>query len=467
MKTRHDKRVGMAVAALLVFSVATPALADLSFDIGAKIQIGTRPQENLRVWVWPDRGEGAGYLPGDEIAMYVEANRDCYLILYNIDTRGRLNILFPYDPWDDNFIPGGEVVRFPHPSARVDWTVEGPPGVEYVQAIASVHPIRPPDWPVYLRSVNGRDGVSFDRALNDFWAYDDRLAYIEVVNRKITGRHWNWCATDLATFHVRPRNYWIDLYPWDPWPEVYYGEIYIGWPVGGAIHVDGVFIGYAPLHVPRSRWGRHRITCYVGGRLVQHHNVQLYPKKKYRYRRPAYGSRDVFANGHVKIGKRGRPHGYDSNPRWRQKVKRARHDNVQRYEIVKRSRHSRIAVTPPKVGARARVDVKAVKRRDQRVRTTAVTTRRAESVTKVRGSVSRRESQRMAGRTTLKLRSGPSHGSFGHAHGAVARVAAERSVRNAQGSGGIKVEAKATKAGSTRAGRSPAGGGRAKTVKTR
>jgi hypothetical protein len=289
---------------------------DLGDDWSATIQVNatnkivTRPTKDLQVWIWPDRGEGGDYRPGDDISMYVEANRDCYLILYNIDTQGRLNILFPYDPWSDNFVRGGQTVRFPRQRDDLDWTVEGPPGVEYVQAIASTYPINPPDWPVYIRSVNGRDAISYDRGLNDFNAYDDRLAYIRVVNRKITKRHWDYCATDMATFNVRQRRHWRQFNNYDPWPEAFYGEIYIGWPVGGAIYVDNIFIGHAPLRIPRRHWGRYEISCRVGNRVVRSHHVRLYPKREYRYHRPAYGKVDVRARGHVKLGKRGQPKGY-------------------------------------------------------------------------------------------------------------------------------------------------------------
>jgi hypothetical protein len=43
---------------------------------------------------------------GENINVNVRS-RDAFLILYNIDTRGRLNILFPASPWDDNFVSAG------------------------------------------------------------------------------------------------------------------------------------------------------------------------------------------------------------------------------------------------------------------------------------------------------------------------------------------------------------------------
>ncbi|MEW5701037.1 MAG: DUF4384 domain-containing protein [Candidatus Zixiibacteriota bacterium] len=272
-----------------------------------KIQIVPVPNEDLQVWIWPDRGEGATYREGDPIAFYVEATRDCFLILYDIDTRGRLQMLFPADPWDDNFITAGESIRFPRPQDGYDWRVDGPAGTEYVQAIASEFPIPLPDWPVYLRSVNGGDGVCADPELRDFRCGDDRLGYMDIVNHKIAGRYWDWCAADLATFEVRPRRIHHVSVVWDPWPDVFYGQIYIGWPIGGRIYIDGIYIGIAPLWIPRHHYGRHVITCYSGSRLVRRHRIEFRPKREYRGPIGSDGGYERARGNHTKVARRGTP----------------------------------------------------------------------------------------------------------------------------------------------------------------
>jgi|GEM_PF-3347170 hypothetical protein len=316
MKTRQITHGTTLTAAITLVAVllmaAANAVADVS--VSATLKISTHPKDDLQVWIWPDRGEGGIYSPGDDIRMFVETTRDCFLILYNIDTRGRLNILFPYDPWDDNFVPGGTVVEFPRRYDSFDWTVDGPPGIEYVQAIASEFPISPPDWPVYLRTVNGRDAVYHDADLRDFWAGDDRLGYIRTVNRKIARRYWNWCATDLASFEVRPRRFFVNINVnvFDPWPDVFYGEIFIGWPIGGRIYVDGDFVGCAPIRIPRRHWGAHEIICYDGPRVVRRHTVHVRPKTEYYaqdvlvFGKPGHVRR-VVEYGHAKAARRGIP----------------------------------------------------------------------------------------------------------------------------------------------------------------
>ena len=269
----------LIIAALGVLMTAPALLADVK--IGAELRITPRPRQDLEVYVWPDRGMDGVYYPGEQINVNVEVTRDAFLILYNIDTRGRLTILFPSSPWDDNFVEAGDVITLPRRWDEFDWTVEGPAGTEYIQAIASEIPISLPEWPIYMKRVNMPSHISPHPDMRDFKAGSDRYDYMDVVNRNLCGRYYDWCATDVATFHVRPYPRYHHVNDWDPWPDVFYGEIYIGWPLGARIYVDNIYIGIAPCWVPRHYSGRRVITCYDGQRLIRRHEVRCYAKRDY------------------------------------------------------------------------------------------------------------------------------------------------------------------------------------------
>ncbi len=277
------------IAALGVLVMAPALLADV--EIGAQLRITPRPrQDDLEVYVWPDRGMDAVYYPGENINVNVEVTRDAFLILYNIDTRGRLHILFPASPWDDNFVEAGDAISFPRRWDDVDWTIDGPPGTEYIQVIASEIPISPPEWPVYINGAGVSDDYYAPSELRGFSAGSDRYGYIDIVNRNICGRYYDWTATDVATFEVRNRPYHYNVDYIDPWPDVFYGQVYIGWPIGSRIYIDGIFIGIAPCYIPRHYVGRRIITCYDGPRLIRRHEVNCFPKRDYyshnKYRGP-------------------------------------------------------------------------------------------------------------------------------------------------------------------------------------
>ena len=203
----------------------------------------------LDVEVWTDHSDGE-YYSGDNIVVYFRANRDAFISIYSIDTRGRVNLLFPADPMQDNFIRGGVTYRLPGEDDGYDLEVTGPEGFENIQIIASRETFPIPNW--YNNS-----GMVCDR--------DDRADYMDNLNSmyfvKYGGQRF---AYDRAAIYV---NEWEEYY-YRPIYHPYYpswtmcGNVYIDYPWGGTIYVNGVYWGCAPLYIPRIAIGWHTITVY-------------------------------------------------------------------------------------------------------------------------------------------------------------------------------------------------------------
>lgn len=117
-------------------------------------------EPDLDIKVWTEKDEGAVYRPGEPIKVYFKASRDCYVTLYNIDTEGKVHILFPYGYKESNFVEGDQVYRLPKLSRHKRLIVTGPAGVEYIQAVASLHPFPVPIWPRYY-DLSFKLGIRF------------------------------------------------------------------------------------------------------------------------------------------------------------------------------------------------------------------------------------------------------------------------------------------------------------------
>src|SRR5712691_12843263 len=48
------------------------------------------------------------YRAGDRARVYVETAQDGYLVVLHADAEGRVRVLFPLDPSDDDFVRGGK-----------------------------------------------------------------------------------------------------------------------------------------------------------------------------------------------------------------------------------------------------------------------------------------------------------------------------------------------------------------------
>lgn len=213
-----------------------------------------RAYRDLAVDVWTDRDDGSNYYEGDDITIYFRASADAYVTIYDLDTRGNVNLIFPPNAGDNNYVRGGEIYMIPESSDDYTLTLEGPPGNEHIQMVASTEYFPVPDWrgPV---SVYEKDwGFKYDGENENF---------IARVNQKyFSGDNF---AYDHVSFYVAPKYYYQSV-------QTAYsgggGRVYVDYPSGCEVYVDGVFFGYAPLYVPSIYLGRHRMTIYWGSSLV-------------------------------------------------------------------------------------------------------------------------------------------------------------------------------------------------------
>ena len=77
------------------------------------------------------------YRLGDTILFSVRSDRDCYLNLILVNSKGEMTQIFPNQFHSDNFIRGGRTYTIPDASYGFDFTVSPPAGTEKIYALAS------------------------------------------------------------------------------------------------------------------------------------------------------------------------------------------------------------------------------------------------------------------------------------------------------------------------------------------
>jgi uncharacterized protein DUF4384 len=103
----------------------------------------TRPATTVyrpRVEVWTNRGEAAVYTRGDGVRVYFRVGQDAYVTLFRVDTDGRVRVLFPREPWEDNFVRGDREFEAEGGLGRDAFYIDDYPGVGYVFAVAAADP---------------------------------------------------------------------------------------------------------------------------------------------------------------------------------------------------------------------------------------------------------------------------------------------------------------------------------------
>lgn len=89
----------------------------------------------LEVEVWPGK---ATYLAGERLTLNVRLNETAYVYVYGINARGQITVLFPNAYTPDNRLQAGLHTL---PGNRYSLLIEGPPGRELIQAIATFVPL--------------------------------------------------------------------------------------------------------------------------------------------------------------------------------------------------------------------------------------------------------------------------------------------------------------------------------------
>src|SRR4030067_1077838 len=119
------KRQSLLLAILSVFFISGLALADHDEYGTGVIRV---PNSGLDIDVWVDRGNGATYNPGDDIRIHFKTNRDAFVVIYNVDTRGYVHLLYPYDYRESRFVEGRNTYSIPPSRDDYDLIVDGPGG---------------------------------------------------------------------------------------------------------------------------------------------------------------------------------------------------------------------------------------------------------------------------------------------------------------------------------------------------
>lgn len=175
----------------------------------------------LVIDVWTDQGDGAVYYPGERIQVYFRASRDCYVTIYNVDTQGYVHLLYPAASLDEHFIMGGVTYRVPSRRAPYELVIGGPPGIEYVEAVASVEPFHA-RLPWYLDPQYGEwednpwslYGSDYEDYAQDYDYYGERgivrgdpFLAIQGINRRMIPTDYPslYYATAYTSFYVDRR----------------------------------------------------------------------------------------------------------------------------------------------------------------------------------------------------------------------------------------------------------------------
>ena len=205
-----------------------------------------------KIELWTNRGDAAVYTRGERVRLYFRLDQDAYVTIFRVDTDGRVRVLFPRDPWEDNFARGGRDLEVDGRALGSDaFSIDDYPGVGYLFAVTSADPF------VYDQIESG-----------DHWDY--RV----IADGRVKGDPYV-AMTDLAQ-RIVPEGY----SDWD--------YDVISYNVGQHYDYPRFLCYDCHTYVSYSYWDPYYYSC-VRFRMFVYDDPWYYPYRYYGSRRVVYG----------------------------------------------------------------------------------------------------------------------------------------------------------------------------------
>lgn len=158
---------------------------------------GTRPTRpdafRPKVEVWTDNGNDP-YHAGDQARVYLKADQDAYVTVFRVDTDGRVRVLFPRDPWVDNFVRGDREYEIQSSPSSDAFSIDDDPGVGYVFAVASADPFA-------YEPIESGDHWDYRTIADGQVRGDPYVALTDLAQRIVPGSDADW-DYDITPYYV-------------------------------------------------------------------------------------------------------------------------------------------------------------------------------------------------------------------------------------------------------------------------
>jgi len=248
--------------------------------------VASQDEPAIRIWLSDD----GRYQRGDQAGVQVKTRDDGYLLVLNVDPDGRLRVLFPLDPGDDDFIRGGKKYQIVARGGRNGFTVSNRSGQGTVYAAVSRAPFR---FEGYVTgdhwNLGALDDVRIsDQPEGDLSEFVRRLAATD-FDYDVLGydvyEHVVYGAPNAVIYDDYAYDYGYPSYGYPGWG--YYG--YPGWGYGGTSLFIGLSFGhrhrfydpffYSPFYYPAYYFPTYYYPTHYGPRA--YYPYAYYPGRPY------------------------------------------------------------------------------------------------------------------------------------------------------------------------------------------
>jgi hypothetical protein len=127
--------------------------------------------------------------------VYLRADRDGFVTLFRVDTDGRVRVLYPRMPWEDNYVRGGE--EFEIDGGADGFDIDDSPGVGYVFGVIAADPFE-------YDPITTGDHWDYRVIANGRVRGDPYVALTDLAQRIVPDGYSDW-DYDIVPYYVERR----------------------------------------------------------------------------------------------------------------------------------------------------------------------------------------------------------------------------------------------------------------------
>jgi hypothetical protein len=163
---------------------------------------------------------GGYYYQGDRAKVRVQVAEDGYLLVLRADADGRVRVLFPLDPGDDDFVRGGHEFELRGRGDRESFFVDDVRGTGTILAARSATPFR------YDRFVRG-DHWDYRVLASNRIGDDAEAGLLDLVDQMADSAHYDYDVTSYSVGGGSNRPYY-SYYDDGYYGPAYYPSLFVG-----------------------------------------------------------------------------------------------------------------------------------------------------------------------------------------------------------------------------------------------
>ncbi|RJF71799.1 DUF4384 domain-containing protein [Deinococcus cavernae] len=148
---------------------------------------------NVDVWVNKDASgkQNPVYAKGENVSVGIKTNQDAYVYLFNVNANGEIDLFFPNNYEESNFVKAGVTRVFPGDGQKYTFTVGGPNGQDKVLALASTKQLTLDD----IATFAGQQGFAQVKVKGQ----ENLAKALSIIVNPLPADGW---VTDVAQFRV-------------------------------------------------------------------------------------------------------------------------------------------------------------------------------------------------------------------------------------------------------------------------